>query len=134
MAFTDNEKVKIRAHLGYLGVAQSQTYVLGVPAALPSQFMIEGAMDRVLAAAEGIARRYIAILDTIEGQMVDDLELMAVTDLGSIKVNEKEMQKLRREYLHWRGALANLLGVSPNPYDQRFAGMVGGGVNVPVGG
>ena len=132
MAFTDSEKVSIRAHLGYLGVAQAQTFVLGMPAALPTQFMIEGAMDRVLAASEAMARRYIKILDTIEAQMVDDLELLAVDTIGTITIRQKEMMQLRREYLHWRAALGNLLGCPPNPNDMRFNGLGGGGINIPV--
>lgn len=132
MAFTEDEKVKIRAHLGYLGVAQSQTFVLGIPAAMPTQFMVEGAMDRVLASAEAHARKLIKILDTIEVQMVEDLELLAVNKIGTIELRDREMMQLRREYRHWQGALGNLLGVPPNPYDQRFQGMAGGGINIPV--
>ena len=131
MAFSDQEKVRIRHHMGYLGVAQVQTFSLGVPSAVETQFLIEGAMNRVLPASEIEARRIVGVLDTIEAQMVGDLELLAVEKIGDITVDGKEQGKLKQQYRHWQAALGNMLGVPPNPYDQRFLGG-GGGVNARV--
>jgi hypothetical protein len=128
-SFTPEEKVKVRHHLGYLNVQESQTFVLGVPAGVQTQFIIEGAMNRLIEAALPEARRQIAILDGFEEQMVEDAELMAIEQIDTIRVNQKEQAQLRDTYDYWRRALANLLGVVPNPYDQRFAG---GGINAPV--
>ena len=59
-------------------------------------------------------------------------ELLAVLQVGEIQVNPNELKVLfRQEYRRWRSSLANLLGIIPNPYDQRFQGI---GVNVPVTG
>ena len=52
MAFNDQEKVRIRHHTGYSNVSAAQSFSLGVPAAVETAFLIEGAMNRVLPAAE----------------------------------------------------------------------------------
>ncbi len=122
MPLTPEEKVQVRHHLGYLNVQESQTFVLGVPAGVQTQFIIEGAMNRVMEVALPQVRRHVGILDKIESQMIDDQELLAVQSVDEIVINPEEMKKLKAEYLYWRQGLANLLGVYPNPYDGRFAG------------
>ena len=128
MPLTEDEKVKIRHHLGYLNVAEAQTFVLGTPAAVETQFLVEGAMNRVKDSALVQVRRHIQILDTIEQQKVDDLELLAVNKVGEIDIRPDEQQALDGQYLRWQASLANLLGIYPNPWDKRNAG----GINVPV--
>jgi hypothetical protein len=128
MPLVEDEKVKIRHHLGFLNVSQVATFALGTPAAVETQFIIEQAMNLVLESALTIVRKHISILDMIEEQMVCDLELLAVTKVGEIDVNEKEHQKLRIEYSRWQSSLANCLGVYPNPWDKRQDM----GINVPV--
>jgi hypothetical protein len=129
MSFTDEEKVKIRHHLGFLNVAQAEVFVLGVPAAVETQFLIEGAMNRVLVEAENQVRRHIGILDKIEAQMIDDQELLAVDGVDEIKIRPTEMKELRTEYQYWQRSMANLLGTYPNPFDRRFGSMVNVGVS-----
>ena len=126
---TDEEKVKARHILGYLNVQFAFTFVLGVPAAVQTSFTIEGAFDRILAAAVPEFRRLLRICERIEDQMVDDLELLAVEQVDEIKVRRDEQAALWKEYEKWRRALANLMGIAPNPFDQRLKTQ---GVNVPV--
>lgn len=134
MPFTDEEKVSIRSHLGYLNVGYASTFSLGVPQAVETQFMIENAFDQVLPEAEGEVRRLVAILDEIEAQMVCDHELLAVEKIGELTTRSDEQEKLEKRYLRWRSKLANLLGIIPNPFDQRYSSFGGStmGVNVPV--
>ena len=133
MPFTLFERARIRHHLGYVNVGAVEVYSLGVPAAIETQFQIEGAMDKIMPEAEVIAREHVAYLDKIEAQMVDDLELLAVESIDEIKVNQKEQALLKQQYLYWRAALANCIGSYPNPFDKRYGadGAVGG-VNVSV--
>lgn len=131
MAFTEQEKVRIRHHTGYMNVGQVQTFSLGVPAAVETQFLIEGAMSRVLPEAEIEVRRIVGILDKIEAQKVEDLELLAINKIGEIDVNDAEQSKLDREYDKWVASLCNLLAIPRNPYDQRKMGSTGG-INVRV--
>jgi len=129
MAFTEQEKVKIRSHMGYLNVGSVQSFSLGVPAAVETQFLIDGAMNRVLPEAEQEVRQLCGILDGIEAQMVGDLELLAVTKIGEIEVNETEQAKLKTAYRHWQAKLGNLLAIPVCPFDQRF---MNAGINVGV--
>jgi hypothetical protein len=124
MPLTDDEKVKIRHHLGFLNVAEAYTFVLGTPAAVETQFLIEGAMIRILEVALPLVRKIVQVLDTIEQQMIDDLELLAVTKVGELDINPDEHPKLRVEYERWQGSLANALGIYPNPWDKRAMGQI----------
>lgn len=131
MGFTAQEKVRIRHHMGYLNVTNAATFVLGLPQAVETQFIIENAMNLVKVEAEVEARRLVSVLDSIEEQMVGDHELLAVDQIGEVKVRATEQEALTKRYLYWQAALSNLLGVNPNPFDRRFAGAMGG-INVPV--
>ena len=131
MPLTAQEKVKVRHHLGFLNVAQVQTFVLGSPQAVETQFIIEGAMNLILQDAEPELRRHLQILDKIEEQLIDDQELLAVDAVDEIKVRGTELKELRKEYQYWRHSMANLLGCYPNPFDKRWTA-VDGSLNVPV--
>lgn len=136
MSLTDQEKVDARRHMGYINVQEAATFVLGVPAAVQTQFVIEGALNKLLAAAEPMLRQYLDNLNAIECQIVDNTEDLAAKKIGTIEINEKEFEQLIQRYKFWQGNLANLLGVPPNPYDMRpyFGSGVQGNavVNVPV--
>lgn len=93
---------------------------MGTPAGVETQFMIEGAMDKVLDAALGKVRSVIQVLEKLEQQMVDDQELLAVNQVDEIGIRGTEMRELREEYQFHRNGLANLLGIYPNPFDKRF--------------
>jgi len=137
MAFTDEEKVKIRHHLGYLNVQETATFVLGVPAALQTTFMIEGAFGKVLPAAENLARTLLCRLDSIEEQVFGGTDLADVDETGGVKVNRKRLPELATYYQIAQKELANLFGVVPNPFDLRLEGWLGtgaGGISVPVRG
>jgi hypothetical protein len=131
MAFTEAEKSRIRHHLGYLNVGQVATFQLGIPSAVQTQFMIEGAFHRVTPAGETEVRRILEELNSYEAQMSDSKELRDVNQVGEIQVRPDAFNQLLREYDHWRQALGNCLGVPPNPYDFRFT-MAGRPLNVPV--
>lgn len=133
MALTEHEKVRIRHHMGYLNVVAAYTFVLGTPAAVETQFLIEGAMDRVKEEALPLARELLSRCDLTESQMVDDQELLAVVSIGEIEIRQTQQKELRRVYREHVRALSNLLGVPQNPFDKRGFGVGGaGGTNVPA--
>jgi hypothetical protein len=123
--------------MGYLGVGSASTFVLGIPAGVQTQFMIEGAFSRILPSQEGNFRTLLDRMDALEQQIVDDSENVAVDAVDEIKLREDEFEQIIKRYRHWQGALGNMLGVIPNPFDQRpylGAGWNGGsGINAPVG-
>jgi hypothetical protein len=122
--FTEEEKARIRHHTGYLNVESAQTFVLGSPAAVQTQFLIEGAMQRVLPSGEVQVRRLLGILDGIEGMMVENLELLSVTQVDEIAINPEQMKLYRVEYDRWVAALCNIFGIPRNPFDQRGASSI----------
>lgn len=129
MSLTAEEKVKIRHHLGYLNVAYAYTFVLGIPAAVQTQFTVEGAMNKLLADAEPEMRRQLAILDRIEELDLEGLEDVEVSQIGEITIDPKFYEKRWKQYERWRRSLANLFGIAPNPFDQRLVAL---GISVPV--
>lgn len=130
MPFTEQEKVSIRSHLGYLNVQAAATFALGIPAAVETQFIIEGAMDRILDAALPLAREFISHLDTIQAQKVQDLEVLVVDSIGEIDIRKDEQQALDKQYSYWQNKLADLLGVMVNPFSKAHGDA--GGLNVSV--
>lgn len=134
---SEEEKVSARHHTGYLGVAASATFSLGIPAGVQTQFVIEGAFSRLLPQSEPMFRRHLKILDSIEDQILENMPNVAASKVGDIEVNPKAFSDFTKQYWWWVNSLCNLLGVSPNPYDQRRAswnGLSGSGVNVNVSG
>ncbi len=127
---TDEEKVRVRHHTGYPNSAQVATSLLGVPSSIETFFIIERAMDGVRPEAMTQVRRHLQILDVIEAQMVDDLELLAITSVGEITFRPDEQGKLVDRYLYWVDSMCNLFAIERNPYDARFSN--GAGVNVKV--
>ncbi len=134
MALSDEEKARIRAHLGYLNVSAVATFNLGVPAALQTTFMIEGAWDKILQPADVLVRKYLCQLDKIEAQVFEGSDLADVLETGATKVNPERLKELAKYYRLAQQSLANLFGVIPNPFDLRDWVMTGagGGLNCPV--
>lgn len=120
--------------MGYLNVQEASSFFLGVPSAVQTQFLIEPALNRILASAEPMFRKYIEALNGIECQILEDQSNLAATKIGNIEVNTEEFKMLMNQYKFWQGQLANLLGIPPNPFDQRPGFGQGGanGINVPV--
>lgn len=129
---TEDEQARARHHLGYMQVQSAFAFVLGVPASVQTAFMIESAFSKVLPSGEPKLRQLLDILDGIETQVISDQETLVVESLDSIKIRPDEFNQLLKQYQWWQRALANILGVPPNPFDQRFTS--GGGLNVTVSG
>jgi hypothetical protein len=134
LTLTLEERMRVRKHMGYLGVEQSQTFSLGIPAAVQTQFVIEGAMNKLLPESFDEVRRLLGIMDGVEDQIIEDQELLVVTKVDEIDIRQDEFKQLVRQYTWWQATLGNMLGVTPNPFDQRFAmwGVGASGINASV--
>lgn len=129
---TDQEKVRARHHLGYLGVESASTFALGVPAAMQTTFMIEGALVRIMPEAVDKFRELLCRLDAVESEVYCGMDLASVEKVDTIAIRSDRMQELAKYYRLARSALANLLGVPPNPFDMR-EWVRGPAINVSVG-
>jgi hypothetical protein len=132
---SEENKNRARSHMGYVMVQQTSTFFLGVPAGLQSQFPIELAWSKILPSAEGRFIELLDRLDALEYQIVENSENVEVDKLDEITINKEAFSEVIKRYRHWQGALGNLLGVIPNPYDMRpflGAGWGGGGSGINV--
>jgi hypothetical protein len=131
---TDEERVSCKHHLGYPNANAIQTFVLGVPQALESLFIVEGAMNAIAPGAEERCRRTLRRLDRLEEQIEENSDALVLTKADEVEFREDEFEKIMQRYRYWVGELCNLLGVpGPNPHDARYSQWNGGGgVNVAV--
>jgi hypothetical protein len=130
---TDEEKGRLRSHLGYIGTQPATNIVLGVQGSTQVQFLIEGAMNRIPVSQMGLVRRWLGILDSIEALQVEALERLAADRLGDITLNRGEMDDIEKEHTRWAQKVADFLGCPLNPYAQRFRDSAGKApLNIPV--
>lgn len=137
IALNPQDKERVRYHLGYQSVEPAASIQLGFPRGAQPQFLVEAALERVMAPAVPRIYELLGILDGIERQMVDALKRLKAQQLGELKLrnsNEEatEQDLLENEYLRWAQRLADHLGVPLNVYAARFQGLAGGGINTPV--
>lgn len=130
MALTEEEKVQIRRHLGFLNVAEAFTFVLGTPAGVETQFIVEGATKRLLVSAEPMVRRFLCELEQLEDARQQAALDATVAKVGSIETQDPQvvLKAIDDQLAHKRGDLANAFGIYQNPFDKRARG----GINVRV--
>jgi hypothetical protein len=134
MAISDADKQRARKHLGYMGVTVASSFAFGVPQLTTTQYMLESAIERVMAVAEADVVKLLDRLDCI-----DEALFQAHGDLFAVRVADLEMNlgqpdALEIEYARWAQRLADMLGVMPYPFAPRFKSLMGGGVgNIRIG-
>ena len=131
---TEDEKSRARHHMGYLQVEAAQTFVLGIPAAVQTQVMIEGAIVRILLSAYPKFQQLLCRLDEIENQIMCGLDMIDINRIDAIEINRNRLKEYAQIYCIQRSALGNLMGIIPNFWDQRSWVALGevGGLNVSV--
>jgi capsule polysaccharide export protein KpsE/RkpR len=135
LLLTDDEKVRVRHHCGYMNVKEAATFMLGSPSGVETQFVIEGALNLVLGSALPLVRTLLTRCDAAEAQLDEDMESLVASKVGGIALRDDEFEKVIQRYEHWRQALANAIGVFCNPYDKRPALSPGGNsINITVSG
>jgi hypothetical protein len=132
--FTLEIRAKIRRHMGYPNITMVQTFFIGNPAAMEANFIIESAMNAVIASAEFLAVEMVEKLDKIANIIFDDSDTLVAGKVGDIEINPKQFEQLLDRYQFFQGELGNIIQAFPNPFDMRFRRMSGGGgINVSVG-
>ena len=136
MAFTTQEKERIRYHLGYMQVTVAASISFGIPRPIQTSFLVESAMDLLLVEAEPRVRRILKILDNLEKQIEAAACTLAAAQLGELTLRGAEPGRtfpdlLEREYSRWAKRLADIFGVPLYAYSTRFK-KSGPGGNIPV--
>jgi hypothetical protein len=130
---TEEEKSRARHHLGYPEVDAVSTFALGIPAAMQTNFMIEGAFNRISQSSAERFRLLLCRLDAVEEQVFCSADLTDVNKVDTIEINRKWIIEKAKIYKIAQQALGNLLAVPPNPFDMR-EWLQGGSINVGVSG
>jgi len=122
VVFSQEEKTRIKYHLGYQVLQLAQSISLGVPAATQTSFMVDSVLEHTPVSAAGIVRMLLGRLDAIDARLTEVLGQVRVSQVDSIKLNPTAGDDLERERTRWVNRLANVLGVVPNPYAQDLPG------------
>ena len=125
-ALTEHEKECIRAALGYLETSFAASLQLGIPRPTQTLFLLEQSLT-LLTNDHALARmrNYLATVARIEQQMQAATCQLAVEKIGDItmrgaKAGQTYPDLLEREYVRWAKRIADMLGVMPYPYSERF--------------
>lgn len=127
MAFTEQEKGRIRHFLGYPSWSNMAASIqLGFPAGSQALYILEQAFNRLLPDGETAARKDLCNCEEIEAQLADARKRMKADKLGDMTINKTETGQLRHELVFWQRRLADDLGVPFNPYSSMsYEGMPG---------
>lgn len=117
---SDANKERARYHLGYMQVTTASSFGFGIPQATETQFMFESALQRLQANAEP---RFISILDKldeIECRLFRSSEELFAKRAGDLEPNLEQPNDVERELVRWACQLAQMLGIAPYPFSERF--------------
>jgi hypothetical protein len=128
---TDEEKGRIRYHLGYPQTDRVSSIQLGAPAFGETKNMVDSAMERIPVAVIGIIRQLVQILDRTEANIIDAQEFLVASSAGGVDINHDHIEQLRIEYAHWAKKLADNLACPINQFAAAFQGSVNS-INIPV--
>jgi len=120
-ALTNEEKARVRYHLGYLGVSPSSSISLGIPRLQDTSFLIEMSMDHVLPDHLSKIRQIISYMDEIEKKEFDALNRLKASSLGSLILRPDEIEALGKAYVSWGKRLGDILGVEPYRFSNRYS-------------
>jgi hypothetical protein len=129
---TEEDKSRIREHMGYPDVRAAASFIVGFPATIETAYLVETAMNEVRVEALPRLRRILDALDRFDEQDVEDLDAHIASKVGEIEINHDEHKLIDSRYDRWLGKLENLLCVSRNPFDKRWAGGGPNSINRPV--
>lgn len=133
MAISDADIERARYHLGYMTVVVASSFAFGIPQATETQWMFESAITRVMPASESRVVSILDKLDCIEETMFGATKDLFARRAGDLEPNLSQPDDLEKEYIRWAKRLADMLGVMPYPYSQRFSLMAAGGAgNISV--
>lgn len=126
---TDEEKGRVRYHLGFPDISQNTAIALGFPAAGHPQFIVESAMNRLRPSGEPLVRRALNECECIDAQLSQARrQRLQASQVSGISLRgPEEIASLEDQYDLWTDKLADILGCVKNPFSlthQRLNGEV----------
>jgi len=135
---TDAIKQRIRYHMGYANISPMIAMINGVARPQQTSFLIDVALENVLADTIPYVMRIVQQMDSIEDEIGEARAYLAVEKVDTIVLRGAERgythtDLLEREYVRWSNRLADILGCPKYPFAARFNGSsTGGGVNARI--
>ena len=123
----EEEKEKVRYHLGYLETSLAPSIQLGIPKPTQTLFLLEDGLGLLRNGfACNRARCILKVLDELEVKLVAGVSTLVASNLGTMKLHplaamgQLYTDSLEKEYRRWAGRLADIFGVPIYPFSQRF--------------
>lgn len=124
---SNEERVRIRHHLGFPNIGNRAVISLGVLAGGLPTFILESAMTNLLPEAETLMRNALTQCDCIEAQMGEARTRMKTAAVeGVILRAREELEDLEDQYDYWTSALVDFFGVIKNPWSNKLNRVSGG--------
>lgn len=125
---TEEEKARVRFHLGYPGVTALGSFQLGIPRPIQTQFLLESAMNVLMPFAEQQVRQILGVMDGIQQKLVGVQDTLVAEKLEELSLRENVGPLLEEEYRRWGEMLADQLGVAPYPLSTKYKRRAFGGM------
>lgn len=133
MPLTNDEKQRVRYHLGYPALTDAASVAFGVPTMNQTNFLVQSAMDRLLESSLEQVRKICAIMDGIDERLIEAQERLAATQLEELHLRDDEPDLLDKEYRRWGYRLSDILGSPVYPFSQRYRTTAGNTVtSIPI--
>lgn len=129
---TEEEKNRVRYHLGIPMTSPAASIILGFPASAQPAFLVEHALELIPDTAISVIRTVLAKCDSTDSGVFESQERLVAKAVDEVDLNPDEAVLRRREYRYWVQKLADCLGV---PYNAYAAAFQSGGqmpLNIPV--
>lgn len=137
-ALTEEEKEKVRYHLGYLETSFAPSIALGIPKPLQTVFLLEQGLTLLVNGfAVNRVRCILKVLDETEAKIFGAQSTLVADKLGELSLHPLKAQgklvtdSLEGEYRRWANRLADIFGVPIYPFSDRFKRR-GPGTSVPI--
>ncbi len=86
VTLTNEEKSKVRRHLGYPETTATSAYAFGIPITLEGMFLVDNAMNVLNEEGASRVRSLLAILDGMEQKIIKAVCTLTVESVGDIKM------------------------------------------------
>ena len=120
MALTNEEKARIRYHLGYPLLTTAASVQFGQPALTQTSFMVDNALSRIVEPGLNYVRSMSKTMDDIEVKLIEAQDRLAAERLEDLYLRKDEVNALEDEYRRWGHRLAETIGAPIYPYSKRY--------------
>jgi len=120
VTLTEEEKNRVRYHLGIPMTFPVSSIQLGFPGSAQPAFLVEHALELIPESAISIIRAVISKCDATDCSIFESQDRLVAKAVDEVDLNPEEAVLRRREYRYWVQKLADCLGVPCNAFAAAF--------------